>query len=382
MLDDPRGDREVIEDLYSAALGERPWEHVARSMMRAFSGHTLLLMEHQPLFQLAELVGTQGLPEETLATYAARYASHDVWVRAMEGKRLVDRAVVGPELIADSTLERTEFYYDFLRPRVPVFHVTCGLLTLGGGRRAILGIHRPRDAPDFSGYDVVRMGGVLKHIRSALFLRAKLREARALASTAFAALDRLTTGLLILDQGARATHVNPAADAILQARDGLVLRNGVPHVLRAHEDRRLRDLIAGIHHQTGSAAGGRMHITRPSGRTAYSVVVTPATHGLSSTLTDRTKLRASALVFIADPERRSVRTRASLEARFGFPPAEARLVHALIDGQSLPTYARTAGVSYNTAKTQLARALSRTNTNSQLDLLRLVYSTDLEVATG
>jgi DNA-binding CsgD family transcriptional regulator len=203
-----------------------------------------------------------------------------------------------------------------------------------------------------------------------------------LASTALAALDRLTTGLLILDREGRAVHVNPAADAILQGRDGLVLRNGVPQVLRAAEDRRLRGLIAGIQCRTGPAAGGRMFISRPSGRTAYAVAVTPAGHGLSSPLTDRTRQSASVLVFIADPEQRSTRTPESLEARFGFPPAEARLVHALVGGQSLPDYARTVGISYNTAKTQLARALSRTSTNSQLGLLRLVYSTDLGIETG
>ena len=51
---------------------------------------------------------------------------------------------------------------------------------------------------------------------------------------------------------------------------------------------------------------------------------------------------------------------------FGFAPAEARLVLALMSGKQLPEIALDLGVTYNTVRTQLARAMARTETRSQV----------------
>lgn len=75
---------------------------------------------------------------------------------------------------------------------------------------------------------------------------------------------------------------------------------------------------------------------------------------------------------MSDPGAKIVANLAALADLFGFPPAEARLVLALLSGTPLPQFARRAGISYNTARTQLARAMARTESRSQLELVLLV----------
>ena len=60
---------------------------------------------------------------------------------------------------------------------------------------------------------------------------------------------------------------------------------------------------------------------------------------------------------------------------FGFTPAEARLVAQLVTGQALPDIAKCLGISFETARTHLARARAKTDAASQLDLVRLVLTT-------
>jgi len=67
---------------------------------------------------------------------------------------------------------------------------------------------------------------------------------------------------------------------------------------------------------------------------------------------------------------------------FGFPPAEARLVLALMSGKQLPEIARDAGVTYHTVRTQVARAMARTETRSQVELVLLVAQALGGVAPG
>jgi DNA-binding CsgD family transcriptional regulator/PAS domain-containing protein len=295
----------------------------------------------------------------------------------MAAKNVINQPLVGAELIDDKAFVRTEFYYDFVRPRVPVSHVACGLLTLDDGQQAILGIHRPRDAGAFRNDERLRLGRLMSHVRSALFVRSRLHQAQALAGSALAALDRLAVGVVLLTPGGHLAHANPMADRILRAEDGLAIRQGSIHAANPDQDRRLQALLGGARGTTFATtpirkAGGLTRINRPSGRSAYSIAVTPAGRDFSLR-----SGKAATIVFISDPELREPISDAALAAQFGFTPAEARLVQALAGGVSLPAYAKTAGVSHHTVRTQLARALSRTNTNSQLELLRLVFMSDV-----
>jgi DNA-binding CsgD family transcriptional regulator len=78
------------------------------------------------------------------------------------------------------------------------------------------------------------------------------------------------------------------------------------------------------------------------------------------------------LVFVSDPGARIIADVSELSALFGFTPAEGRLVLALLNGTPLPEVARQIGISYNTARTQLARAMARTESRSQLELVLTV----------
>jgi hypothetical protein len=371
-MGDARQHRE-IGALYDAAMGQRPWSEVGRSLMSAARGQTLILMVQQPLFEVSDLLDTQMLPEESLRTYAAHYAPQDVWIRGMETKRLLDRVVVGNELIDYAAFERTEFYCDFLKPRVPTYHIACSLLTLAGGRRAILGIHRARDDRAFADPDVRRLSNLLGHLRAALELRHRLGIAEATAASALAVLDRLSTGVLLVSSEGTLVHANRAGEGIVRAADGLSFGVAGLRARDRSEDRRLQSLISGAAATTSIAggqrsAGGRVRISRPSGRRPYAVAVMPVSRNLPSP----GKGKPAVIVFATDPASGPALDASGPEIQFGMPPAEARLAVALASGWSLPRYAAREGISYHTARTLLARALTRTGTESQLGLVRLV----------
>lgn len=57
---------------------------------------------------------------------------------------------------------------------------------------------------------------------------------------------------------------------------------------------------------------------------------------------------------------------------YGLTPAEARLVEALLGGETVAEYAERAGVSANTAKTQLKRVFAKTGCGRQAELVAAV----------
>jgi DNA-binding CsgD family transcriptional regulator len=128
-------------------------------------------------------------------------------------------------------------------------------------------------------------------------------------------------------------------------------------------------LIAGLRQSSEpGSAGGHLRVHRPSGQPAYAVMLTPAAPSIAG----RGKEAPAVLVFVSDPGGRFVSDLKVLTELFGFPPAEGRLVIALLSGMSAPDFARKAGVTHNTVRTLLARAMARTDSRSQLEMVLLV----------
>lgn len=238
------------------------------------------------------------------------------------------------------------------------------------GYHAVVGTHRPADARNFVPEEAERLSRLLPHLRRALEIRQRLQQAEGASRSVYGVLDRLSMGVILLGATGRLLHANANADAILSSGDGLMRAPQGLRAARKDDDRRLQDLIDGLRKGGGDrrSAGGHMRVHRPSARPAYAVMVAPAgsaavTHG---------KDAPAILVFVSDPGEKISSDLSVLADLFGFTPAEGRLVLALLSGVTLPDYARTAGVTYNTARTLLSRAMARTESRSQVELVLLM----------
>jgi len=379
MANFPVHEHELIGALYDSALGNLPWSETAKGLTQALDGSTLTVFIHKPLTNISDVIAMVDVPDDALSDYNAHFSKHDVWILGALRKRLFDRPFSNPELIDDGSFQKSEFYNDFLRRKVSMYHAAGALMTLGGGRVGIVGIHRPRDHEEFAKSDIDTLGRLLPHLRASLELRQRVQFAEATTTSALGALDRLSAGVILLS-ATGLLHANSAAEEILRANDGLAPGMGGIRAASKTEDARLQGLIAGARATTHNSAaprgaGGRVRISRPSGHRAYMVAVMP--YGRTSSFAG--KATPGAIVFVTDPARRPVPTPDALLVQFAMPPAEAKLVIALVSGIPLPQYAAQAGISYHTARTLLARAMVRTETQSQLELVRLVLASVLGI---
>jgi len=364
-----RSENELVEDLYDAALGCRSWEEVNHGLLNHVDGQTLMMSVHRTKTASVEVLGWLGMSGESLQDYPS-FAPHDLWAAGYVERRLFGRAAIGSQLVDERTLTRSLIYNEYLRPRVGVFHLVGTVLPMDGGYHAVLGVHRPPDAKDFAPIEARRLARLLPHVQRALEVRRRLQQADQASRSVYSVLDRLRLGAIIMDANGRLQHVNAAADAILQSADGLTR---TPDGLRAahkDDDRRLQHLIGALRQKPGEArsAGGHLRVRRPSGRPAYAVMLAP----LGGAAAIGGKTSPALLAFVSDPTKSIASDATVLRDLFGFPSAEAHLVMALLSGIALPEFARQRGVTHNTVRTQLGRAMARTETRSQLELVLLV----------
>ena len=111
-------------------------------------------------------------------------------------------------------------------------------------------------------------------------------------------------------------------------------------------------------------------ISRPSGKRAFPVLVTPLLEGEPGDVTEG----AVVSVLLGDSDARQAIAPEVLQTFYDLTPAEAELVGLLAEGVSLEEAAKRRGVTINTVRSQLKNVFAKTDTNRQGELIRLVLT--------
>lgn len=368
----------LIEALYDAALGHQAWEQAGHQIREYLGSKTLMLSTHDPRHKKADVVLTLGMTPRQVEEYG-HFAQHDVWALGALERRIFGKAVISSEVVDDGALLRSYIYNEYLRPSVDARYMVGSLVRLQGGHHGAIGVHRPHDARDFTLEDGERLTRLLPHVQRALEVRQRVQGIEHKSSAAHFVLDQLSLGVLLISATGRLLHANAAGEEILRSGDGLQRTPDGVRACNRDDDKRLQHLVGELRQASPEtrSSGGHLRIRRPSGQPAYALMLTPVGPGLAGS-----SASPAVLVFVSDPGAKIVADLSVLAGLFGFPPAEARLVLALMSGKQLPEIARESGVTYHTVRTQVARAMARTETRSQIELVMLVARALGGVAPG
>lgn len=195
-----------------------------------------------------------------------------------------------------------------------------------------------------------------------------------------AVLDRLDVGVILLDGAGRPTFINGRAARIVADNDGFGADRAGVTASSPTETRALRAAIAAIASVgadvavTGAparlpenAAPNRLYLERPSGLTPL-VVTIISLDGLDDGGTQEPR----AALFVVDPAAPVRIDTRGLGAAYGLTPREASIAALLSRGADLVQAARTLGIGVSSAREYLKRALDKTGTRRQANLVRLV----------
>ena len=186
-------------------------------------------------------------------------------------------------------------------------------------------------------------------------------------------LGALSIAAFVVDRRCKLVFANQVADRLLQVGDGLVVRQTG---LTTRDPRQEQALWEAVDRASRITTG---HITRPGNvllvhrarKGPLSILVVPYPRDVC---TDD-PVGASAIVFASDPDTRRPPATAIVAAALPSSlPAETRLLDALLQGERVSEYADRAGISTNTANTQLKQIFAKTETNRQAELMRRVLS--------
>lgn len=186
------------------------------------------------------------------------------------------------------------------------------------------------------------------------------------AKLGLVALNRLAVGVIVVDETSRVLFANNAGTRLLAAQDGLVVAPGdVCRSALPAETALLHGIVRRVclgEASEDEACG--IALARPSLKRPLNVLVT-ATQELGE---------RRALLFVTDPDAQALPDTETIARLFKVSSAESKLVRDLVSGLTLEQAAEKSGITIGTARTYLKQIFSKTDTNRQSELVKLVLT--------
>jgi DNA-binding CsgD family transcriptional regulator len=357
----------LIAHLYDAAMDDALWSGIATRIADALGSTSAVLKLHGEGARVNLLECTENLmvPQHEQA-WADDWHRRDLWVERSVAFGM-SRIITDEDLVTREEQARSGFYQEWLR-HLDIHHMLGAVFPAADGAIAVLGIHRPRQAGTYGAPERRQAALILPHLQRALRLGQRFSVLSQSHAATLQALDRLDTGVLMVDGTGRVIQASSMAERLLRENTELAVIGG-RLALRppALHDKLLALVQGAIETARGRIAkpGAAFTIPRPD-RMPLALEVAP----LRPTVSALGEQRPAVLVFIRDPEAPIAMAR--LRELFGLTRTEGAVAAALGRGASPEEIAVAMGIGLATVRSHLKRILAKTGTHRQAEATALL----------
>ena len=358
----------AIDSAYAAALGTAPWKTALEALSSLVGGVGTTLELHDA--RRRELLLFEHTPLGGEAAYQEHYHAVCPRIRALP----VGEVDFDHRFYDERDMNRDEFYSDFLTPWGLRYFVSATLIN-NSAQRGLVTVQLERTRGHVNAADIANMKRVAPHFRRALEVHDRLAGTDALAHASKGAIDKLRTGVVLLDRNGRAVHANPVAERLLEQQRGLELIRRRLVATAPTDAMRLADIVAAtVATDVPEARGGAMVIGSEYAPRSLALIAVPlAGPQLRVLLARGREAIPVAAVFIADATAKAEFPVGLLVDAYQLTPAEAAVVVAFAGGSSLHEIAAAAGVTIHTTRSQFAAARAKLEVRSQTELVALIH---------
>lgn len=364
----PRDLLEILDLLYAAAVDAEQWGPFLSRLGTSTRSEVVPFLVFDYAKRSGQCLRVHPLDESLVDEYVA-WAPKNVYVRQnpriQTGEIRLIRAT-------DPEIRSSEFFNEWLRPNLGVGHNLSTCVYSGPTMAVHLSPLRDPAREAYGDEEVAFMRTLMPHLLRATAVQQRLDDVNLERAGAAEALDRLPTGVFLLDREGVARFYNRAARDLLRMGDGLSLdRDGRLTVVRPAELARLKRLVAAACETgagLGAGPGGALRVARESGRRGFHLLVAPIRLSTTPLVTSP----PCAVVLVSDPDRPRLEVDDSLRELFSFTVAETRVGHLLAQGRRVTEIADLLDVAEATVRTHLKRLLEKTSSRTQADLMRIL----------
>ena len=364
----------LVDAIYQTITAPQAWPDLLRQIgdwLEADCGLMMTPAIHgippTPLF-------VYGLDVTPIIENYPRYAGRAEYTHRALATGRVPGAFLVNELLSPAEQATDAFWQDIVAPT----GLTSGVYgmvraPLEGERPMIVCFYRLKTRAAYVASDVTRFESLFPHLRRALGLALDAPARRALPTGVSDLYDAIGAPCFLIGADGAVAYHNHAAQIMLAAKDGVVLKEGRLILTDAAAQ---KDLAAVLARTTADVwttrirAGTELLARRPSGGAAMVVVVTPL--GLENPIAALTTPVRCAVYMLEEKLRANGLLPARLQRLYGLTEAETQVAIEVAAGSTLYEIAMARGTAISTVRSQVKTTLGKTSARRQADLAALV----------
>jgi len=189
----------------------------------------------------------------------------------------------------------------------------------------------------------------------------RLMDQNILQASLSEALDRLSTGIIFINENLKVFYSNKSAGRILREGRELFLKD---EHLRCSTMEKTAELQRLVLQETGNT----FTLERNTGLSPLHLLVSP----LHSHKENYGHDLPISIVYVFEAAKDTDRIRDVIRSLYGLSPTEARIAAKLVLQPDLVAVAKAMGITYNTARTHLKRIYAKTNINRLPSLVHMI----------
>ena len=358
----------LIELVYAAGAAPERWPLFLEALADATRSDLVGLVAHDFGSHDGGTSWAVRLDPEGARLYNDHYHQHDPWAGDLS-KYVVGQVVLGQSVNPPALVRRTSYYHEFARKYGCVSMLGVPLERSPRGLPSFLSCNRGHRKDAFDAREASLMTLLAPHAVRAVAIQRRLGGAASAAQALEDALDRITTGLILLAPSGSVVFCNRAAGGIAARGDGLLIGPDGVSAVDPHAAKTLRGHIAGASATAvseGFHSGGAVRVARTSGRPPYEVLVTP----LRLRAADDATCPSTVALFVSDPDGRSETDVERLGRAFHLTPGEARVAAALAAGESVDQIAQACRLTREITRWSVKQVLHKVGAATQAGAVR------------
>lgn len=363
----------LVENLHTAALDSDVWPEALDTVARFVGADAVILGIHDITAPIgvagSRFVAASGLAPRALDEFRRRFVHPETNVLVRKLSTVPEATPVPRHRLQDTaTYRNSDIYKTILKP-AGYDSVVFGCACVRDGMASPVSFLRRGTRRDFDTPAIARIAEVLPHLRRAMRTAIHLHQERMRRDQAEAALDAMTVPIAIVTPERSLLSANRSMQEWLQLQSPLATRHGRLHARDPRTDAALAKVL---HRMRGAGVrlGAPAELAIPPGPQGPSATLTLTALPTDGWQTDRGEI---VVTITSAPAARAALT-TTIPAAYCLTPRETALVHALVEAGNLAEAAQRLGMKVVTARNHLKRIFSKTDTRSQVELVRLVLT--------
>ena len=285
------------------------------------------------------------------------------------------------EHLSDKEFLKTELYQEYFKKQ-DVFNYDYQVLFKDSNLSGGVSFSRSEKMSNFGKNEQRAIKIIMPHLRRAFQVYMKVSEIQRDNQLLIECLGKISQGIIVVNKAGKIVFINEYANRIIARKDGLQInRYGMLLANATRETRKLQNLLQSVFENNAALKGkfgGITNISRASGTRPLSLLIAPFSqqnqNGFNSEI--------FALIFVNDPEQKIESVEPVLREIYGLTPAEAKIAAILAQGNSLKDVCETLRITQNTGRTHLKRIFSKTETNRQGELVKLILNSTFNLGSN